>query len=130
MTFAKKLIGCLVLLTFCFFTYAETTKEKSMKFGMQTVLTAVPEKGDELAEIMLVASQIVSEIEGCELYLVQQALTDKTQILITELWVSAEHHQASLKNEKVIELITKAKPIISGVDGKPAKLIGGHGINN
>ena len=59
---------------------------------------------------------------------INQIATDESQILITELWSSEEDHKQSLSNEKVRALITKAKPIISGMSGNPAKLIGGHGI--
>ena len=58
----------LIFLTAC----ASAPREKSMKFGMQAILTAVQGKGDDLADIMLRASKVVSELEGCELYLVQQ----------------------------------------------------------
>ena len=97
-----------------------------MKFGMQAVLTAQPGKGDELAEIMTAAADAVAKVEGCELYLVQQSLADKNQILITELWLSGEHHKASLQNSDVIALISKAKPIIAAMEGNPAKLLHFH----
>lgn len=99
-----------------------------MKFGMQAVLTAATGKGGELADVMLQASRTVSTLEGCELYVVQQSLTDESKILITEVWESKEAHQASLTNEKVRELIGKAKPIIVGMEHHPAKFLGGHGL--
>lgn len=99
-----------------------------MKFGMQAVITAVEGKGNELADIMLQASHAVSTINGCLLYIVQQSLTDESKILITEVWENKEAHQASLTNEKVRELIGKAKPIIAGMEYHPASLVGGHGI--
>ena len=40
-----------------------------MKFGMQAVIIAAEGKGDELADIMLEASQTVAQMEGCILYL-------------------------------------------------------------
>lgn len=100
-----------------------------MKFGMQAVLTAAPGKGAELAEIMLQASQTVSSLNGCELYIVQQSLINEDEILITEVWSSKEDHQASLSYDNVRALITRAKPIIANMKGKPAKLVGGHGLN-
>lgn len=99
-----------------------------MKFGMQAVLTATEGKGDELADIMLQASHAVSNVNGCVLYIVQQSVTDESKILITEVWESKEAHQASLANQKVRELIGKAKPIIAGMEHHPASLVGGHGI--
>lgn len=103
-------------------------KEESMKFGMQAVLTAAEGKGKELADIMLQASRAVSTLDGCELYIVQTSLTDESKILVTEVWESKEAHQGSLANEKVRELIGKAKPIIVGMEHHPAIFVGGHGL--
>ena len=100
-----------------------------MKFGMQGVLTAVEGKGEELADIMLQASRVVSSIDGCLLYIVQQSLTDTSKILITEVWESKEAHQASLTDERVRELIMKAKPIIVSMQHHPAAFVGGHGVS-
>ena len=99
-----------------------------MKFGMQAVLTATPNEGQALAQIMLEASAIVASLQGCELYVVQQALTDETKVLITEVWASQADHQASLSNEQVRALIGRAKPIIARMEHHPAKCLGGHGL--
>lgn len=105
-----------------------TKKENVMKFGMQGVLTAVEGKGEELANIMLQASRVVSSIDGCLLYIVQQSLTDDSKVLITEVWENKDAHQASLTDERVRELIMKAKPIIVGMEHHPAVFVGGHGV--
>jgi quinol monooxygenase YgiN len=99
-----------------------------MKFGMQAVLIAADGQGDELARFMLEASEVVANLDGCLLYLVQQYLTDNAKILVTELWVNKESHGESLTNEAVRAIIMKAKPIIIGMDHNPAKYIAGHGI--
>jgi len=101
----------------------------NMKFGMQAVITSAQGKGDELAEIMLQASKIVAKMDGCILYLVQQSLTDNSKVLITEVWDNKEFHAASLTNKHIRALITKAKPIIIGMDHNPAKYVGGHGFS-
>jgi len=106
----------------------ENQQGNIMKFGMQAVIIAAEGKGDSLAHIMLQASEIVSTMDGCILYLVQQSLTDNSKVLITEVWANKEAHAASLSNESVRALIMKAKPIIVGMDHNPAKFIGGHGI--
>jgi len=125
-----KIFTFFLLLTFTLVN-SETRAEKEvslMKFGMQAILEASPGKGDELAEIMLQASKIVSTLQGCELYIVQQSLTDSSKILITEVWENKEFHQASLSNSSVRELIGKAKPILVGMEHNPAVYIGGHGL--
>jgi quinol monooxygenase YgiN len=106
----------------------ENQQGNTMKFGMQAVIIAAEGKGDELAHIMLQASEVVSTMDGCILYLVQQSLTDNSKVLITEVWANKEFHAASLTNENVRALIMKAKPIIIGMDHNPAKYIGGHGL--
>jgi quinol monooxygenase YgiN len=106
----------------------ENKKGITMKFGMQAVITAAQGKGDELAHIMLQASEVVSTMDGCILYVVQQSLTDNAKVLITEVWTNKEAHAASLTNENIRTLIMKAKPIIIGMDHNPAKYIGGHGL--
>ncbi len=117
-----------LFLFFSFTAYSGDQKEISMKFGMQAVLTSVEGKGSELASIMKQASEAVSSLKGCELYVVQQSLTNENEILITEVWSSKEDHQASLINENVRALIVQAKPIIAAMEGKPAKFLGAHGL--
>lgn len=99
-----------------------------MKFGMQAVITAAEGKGDELANIMLQAANLVSTMDGCILYLVQQSLTDDSKVLITEVWDNKASHEMSLTNDNVKALIIQAKPIIVGMDHNPAKVIGSHGL--
>lgn len=98
-----------------------------MKFGMQAILTAVPNQGHALAKIMLEAASVVASVKGCERYIVQQSLTDEAKVLITEVWASQEDHQASLSNEQVRALIARAKPIIAAMEHHPAQFLGGYG---
>ncbi|MBA6262835.1 putative quinol monooxygenase [Colwellia sp. Bg11-12] len=128
----KSALLSIVLLLVTTYVQATPTNNKqvreSMKFGMQAVLIAAEGKGDELANFMLEASETVSKMDGCILYLVQQSLIDNSKVLVTELWDNKESHAASLTNEAVRAIIMKAKPIIIGMDHNPAKYIGGHGI--
>jgi quinol monooxygenase YgiN len=128
----KSALLSIVLLLVTTYVQATPTNNKqvreNMKFGMQAVLIAAEGKGNELANFMLEASETVSKMDGCILYIVQQSLTDNSKVLVTELWESKEFHAASLTNEAVRAIIMKAKPIIIGMDHNPAKYIGGHGI--
>jgi quinol monooxygenase YgiN len=99
-----------------------------MKFGIQAVIKAAEGKGDELASIMLQAANLLSTMDGCILYLVQQSLTDDSKVLITEVWDNKASHAMSLTNDNVKALINQAKPIIVGMEHNPAKVIGSHGI--
>lgn len=99
-----------------------------IEFGMQVVMTAAPEKGEELARLMLEASKLVSKLKGCQTYIVQISTSEKDTVLITEVWDSAEDHQASLSIPKIRELIDKARPLIISVSHHTAKPLGGLGI--
>lgn len=121
-------IAFVCLVTTSVYSNESPNKGKEMKFGMHAVLTATPGSGNDLAALMLAASRAVAELKGCELYIVQQSLTDESKVLITEVWESKEAHQSSLSNEKIRALISKAKPMIAGMEHNPAKLIGGHGL--
>jgi quinol monooxygenase YgiN len=99
-----------------------------MKFGMQAVLTAQTGKGTELAELMLEASRLVGHLSGCEIYIVQRAISDADKILITEVWADQTSHQASLTDPAVRELIGRARPIIAGMEHQLATPLGGKGL--
>lgn len=98
------------------------------RFGMQSLITAVEGKGDELAGILLQASQAVAALDGCQLYIVQRSVSDESQLLITEVWRDQASHQASLNDQSVRDLIDRARPIIAGMEGRPALFLGGHGL--
>lgn len=85
---------------------------------------------DELANILIEASQLVSTAKGCQLYVVSRDKNDPNSVYVTEIWDSKDDHDNSLKIEGVRELIMKAMPMI---DGKPQKgqeleILGGTGI--
>ncbi len=82
-------------------------------FGMQVEITASQGKGKALGEIMSRASQLVSNLDGCKLYLVQESSTLDDTILISEVWQSQGLHQASLAVPDVIHLISEARPLIA-----------------
>lgn len=85
---------------------------------------------DELANILIEASQLVSTAKGCQLYVVSRDKNDPNSVYVTEIWDSKDDHDNSLKIEGVRELIMKAMPMI---DGQPQKgqeldILGGTGI--
>ena len=100
----------------------------NMSFGMQVVMTAIPDKGEELAGLMLQASKLVSTLKGCKFYIVQLSETEQDTVLITEVWDSKEDHQASLAVPAIQELIAKARPMISNMSHHAGSPLGGHGI--
>ncbi|MFT7561466.1 MAG: quinol monooxygenase YgiN [Flavobacteriales bacterium] len=99
-----------------------------MKFGMHAVMTARPNKGEELASLMLEAADLVAKIDSCEAYIVQLSTSEKDTVLLTEIWKSPEAHQASLSNQRIQQLIARAHPMIAGMTHHTATPLGGHGL--
>ncbi len=102
----------------------------SNKYLLFGKLTAKAGHRDELANILLEASTLVSTAKACKLYVIGKDPNDTNAVYVTEIWDSKEDHDNSLKVEGVIELIMKAMPIL---DRKPTKgqeleILGGTGI--
>lgn len=91
-------------------------------------LTAHPGKRDELSRMMLDNSETLKDMEGCIYYILHEAEDSPDDLWITELWENKEAHAASLKNEKVLELINRCRPLIAGGSAIKVKPIGGKGF--
>jgi quinol monooxygenase YgiN len=93
-------------------------------------LTAKAGHTDELANILLEASQKVSAVKGCKLYVIGKDANDAQAVYITEIWDSKEDHDNSLKQDDVRALIAQAMPIIDGLPqkGQELEILGGLGI--
>ncbi|GAA8913467.1 hypothetical protein HpSIM50_15520 [Helicobacter pylori] len=97
------------------------------KYAMFGKMTAHPGKREELAKMMLEADTL-NEMEGCIYYILHEAEDDPDVLWITELWESQEAHAASLKNEKVRELIRRCRHLIAEAGGVKVRPIGGKGF--
>ncbi|GLI04153.1 antibiotic biosynthesis monooxygenase [Paenibacillus tyrfis] len=97
------------------------------KYAMFGKLTAHPGKREELAKMMLEADTL-NAMEGCIYYILHEAEEDPDVLWITELWESQEAHAASLKNEKVRELIGRCRHLIAEASGVKVRPIGGKGF--
>lgn len=98
------------------------------KFAMYGKLTASPGKRNELVSLLLEASRSLNDIEGCELYIINESVDDPDAIWVTELWRDAEAHANSLKNEEVLAVIQRARPFIAGADPIRLRPVGGKGL--
>lgn len=99
------------------------------KFAMYGKMTAQPGKRDELARLLLESEAALQEMEGCLLYILNESEDEPDVLWVTELWESAEAHDASLRNEKVLALIQRCRPLIAGVSSVPVRPIGGKGLS-
>ena len=87
------------------------SKEQASMYGLIGQMMAVPGKRDELIAILGEGTQAMP---GCLSYIVAKDAGNADAIWITEVWIDAEHHAASLKLPSVQAAITRARPIITG----------------
>lgn len=101
------------------------------KYGLHGKLIAKKGKGDELANILLEASNLVSQSKGCLLYVVSKNTKDEDSIWVTEIWDSEGDHDNSLKEPAVRSLISQAMPLIGATPekGQEFYVLGGHGLD-
>ncbi|MFC3746200.1 MULTISPECIES: putative quinol monooxygenase [Paenibacillus] len=98
------------------------------KFTMFGKMTAHPGKREELTSLLLEASRSLNNMESCELYIINESVDDPDVIWVTELWRDAEAHADSLKNEEVLAVIQRAKPLIAAVEPVRLRPVGGKGL--
>ena len=102
-------------------------------YGLHGVLKAQQGKGNDLASILLEASNLVSQSEGCYLYLISKNNNNYTndEIWVTEIWRNKLDHDNSLQNPAVKTLISKAIPLLEGnpQKGQELDVLGGYGLD-
>ncbi|MEQ8879529.1 MAG: antibiotic biosynthesis monooxygenase family protein [Cyclobacteriaceae bacterium] len=100
------------------------------KYGLHGKFNTQKGKADELADILIEASQIVSKAKGCQLYVISKDPSLRDAVWVTEIWDTKADHDASLSIPEVRSLITKAIPLIDGAPSKGQELevMGGYGI--
>ena len=91
---------------------------------------AQAEQANQLADILISASQLVAKAQGCKLYTVSKDPNEPNSVYVTEIWNNKKDHDDSLKLEGVSELIKKAIPILDGAPskGQELEILGGAGI--
>ncbi|MEM7786440.1 MAG: putative quinol monooxygenase [Bacteroidota bacterium] len=90
-------------------------------------MTAVAGEREALAEILVAVS---AAMPGCLSYVVARDAADPDALWITEVWESAEHHQASLQSPAVQAAIAEGRPLIAGIGPERVETapVGGHGL--
>lgn len=95
-------------------------------FGIIGQMHATPGNRAKLIDILLKGTKAMP---GCRLYAISADSGDETGIWITEIWDSAESHEASLQIPAVQNAIAKGKPLIAGFgDRHVVDPVGGVGI--
>ncbi|WP_136603936.1 putative quinol monooxygenase [Paenibacillus dokdonensis] len=98
------------------------------KYGAYVKFTAKPGARETLANILLEAAAAAQTVEECEVYIINLSETEPDAIWVTEVWSSAEAHQASLTQPETKDSITRAMPLIAGVESIPVVPLGGKGL--
>jgi len=82
-------------------------------YGLIAKLTAIPGKRDELIAIL---EKGTSNMPGCFSYILAKDAVDENTLWVTEIWNSAESHNASLTLPVVKDAIAQGKPLIAGFE--------------
>ncbi|QOR64595.1 antibiotic biosynthesis monooxygenase [Cytobacillus suaedae] len=99
------------------------------KFSLFGKFTVQEGKRDEMVDILLEAAESMKDLDECEIYLVNISDSEPNTVYVYEVWSDETAHQASLTLESTQTLITRARPIISGMEKiSTLKTMGGKGI--
>ena len=98
-------------------------------YGCYVKFIAQPGQRDALVEHLLRAADGVSQVVGCELYLINTSPTEPESVWVTEVWRSQQEHDASLAIESAQEAIKQVLPLLAGSPEKIDVLpVGGKGL--
>ncbi|RCW62568.1 putative quinol monooxygenase [Saliterribacillus persicus] len=100
------------------------------KFGLFGKFSVLDGERDTLVNILLEAAEALGDLKECEIYTVSTVEDEPNTVYVYEVWQNENAHQASLKLEATQTLITKAKPIITGMERiNTLNIIGGKGVS-
>jgi quinol monooxygenase YgiN len=84
------------------------------RFGLCGIMKAQPGQRDALLDELLQAANLVANLPGCEVWIVNIMPDDPDAIWVTEVWRSEADHAASLNSDSVKAIIARARPLIAG----------------
>ncbi len=97
-------------------------------FAMYGKVLAKPGYRDEMVELLLEASRLLTPLPGCLMYIVNTEPAQPDAVWVTEIWRSEAEHDASLKMESVLEVIARSRPLVAGFEGIRLVPVGGKGL--
>lgn len=99
------------------------------RFGLFGKLIANEGERGTLIEILLEAASSMESLKECELYVVNVSEEDPNAVFVYEVWSNEGAHQASLSLEVTQTLISRAKPIMAGMERiSTLQPMGGKGL--
>jgi quinol monooxygenase YgiN len=100
------------------------------RVGRYVQLKAREGQRDALVEHMLGAAQLLVDVPGCELYVINTSATDADAVWVTEVWSTQAELDASLTMESVKASVEQVVPLLAGpperIDILP---VGGKGLD-
>jgi quinol monooxygenase YgiN len=81
--------------------------------GCYVKFTVRPGQRDALVKHLLRAVARVSEVAGCQVYLINTSPTEPESVWVTEVWRSQQEHDASLTIEGAQEAISQVLPLLA-----------------
>ncbi|WML46722.1 putative quinol monooxygenase [Neobacillus sp. PS3-34] len=101
------------------------------KFSLFGKFTVQEGERDTMVDILLEAAESMKNLDECEIYLVNISKSEPNCVYVYEVWSNENAHQASLTLEATQTLISRAKPIITGMERiSTLKTRGGKGISS
>ena len=97
-------------------------------YGLIGNLTAKEGKGNQLVELLLEASKVLENFEGCIQYIIAQESNNKDIIWVTEIWTSKKAHDASLQLPAIKSIIAEAMPFMEKTNGLGVETIPVGGV--
>ena len=98
-------------------------------YGRHGSFQAQSGKGQLLASLLLEAAELLQDNADCLLYVIERSSDEPDAVWVYEAWRSKEAHAASLRDPRVGELISRARPLIAGLtDAQEFIPVGGKGL--
>jgi quinol monooxygenase YgiN len=101
------------------------------KFSLFNKFMVQEGEKEKMVDILLKAAESMKNLDECEIYLVNISENEPSSVYVYEVWANEDAHLASLSLEATQTLISRAKPIITGME-RISTLItkGGKGISS
>ena len=99
-----------------------------MRYGYLATMRTKPGHRDDVVAILL-GGEDGLRAAGCDLYVVGTSASEPDLVWVYEVWLSEEHHAASLELPETKAAIAKAMPLLTGeFTGQQLDIAGGLGV--
>jgi quinol monooxygenase YgiN len=100
------------------------------RVGRYSKLKAREGQGDVLVEHMLGVAQLLADVPGCELYVINISAAETDTVWVTEVWSSQAELDASLTLDSVKALVEQVVPLLAEPPERVHILpVGGKGLD-